>query len=82
MDTQATGTHILQVIHWSSQTDAEEPIDATPADSATTGNQFRLTGDEWHYNLDTAATGMSKGQWQVVATLADGTHHTVWIQLK
>jgi hypothetical protein len=74
--------HTLQAIKYSDQTTADSPIDATPTDAATTGNQFRLTGDEWHFNLDTKATGMSAGIWLLRATLSDGTQHSVWIQIK
>ena len=76
------GVHTLQVIKYNNATTAAEPIDATPTDAATTGNQFKLTGDEWHFNLDTKATGMSAGIWQLKATLSDGSTHTVWISLK
>ena len=76
------GVHTLQVIKYNNATTAAEPIDATPTDAATTGNQFKLTGDEWHFNLDTKATGMSTGTWQLKATLSDGSSHTVWIGLK
>ena len=74
--------HTLQAIHYTTATDSDPPIDATPQDAATTANEFRLSGDQWHYNLDTEQTGMSKGQWQMVATLSDGTTHYVWIQVK
>lgn len=76
------GTHTLQAIKWSSQTNADPPIDATPTDAATTGNQFRLVGSEWHFNLNTNATGMSVGIWQLIATLSSGSQHSVWIQIK
>jgi hypothetical protein len=76
------GVNTLQVVKWSDSTTAGAPIDATPGEAASTGDQFRLTGDEWHFNLDTKATGMSAGRWQLIATLADGTQHTAWIQLK
>jgi hypothetical protein len=76
------GAHTLQVIKYNSETTAAEPIDATPTDAATTGNQFKLTGDEWHFNLDTKATGMTTGTWQLKATLGDGSTHLVWIALK
>jgi hypothetical protein len=36
----------------------------------------------WHFNLDTRATGMSLGLWQLLATLSDGSQHAAWIQLK
>lgn len=74
--------HALQVIQYNNETTAAEPIDATPTDAATTGNQFKLTGDEWHFNLDTKATGMTTGTWQLKATLSDGSTHLVWVALK
>lgn len=77
-----TGVHTLQAIKWSNVTDAEPPIDATPTDAATAGNQFRLADGVWHFNLDTQATGLSAGKWQLVATLSDGSQHSVWIQIK
>ncbi|MEK7674552.1 MAG: HYR domain-containing protein [Verrucomicrobiota bacterium] len=77
-----TGVHSLEAIHWSTVTNSDPPIDATPSDAATTGNQFRLVGSEWHFNLDTKATGMSVGIWQLIATLSDGSQHSVWIQIK
>src|SRR5262249_34521371 len=48
-----TGIHTLQAIKYSNATTGDTPIDATPTEAATTGNQFRLVGDEWHFNLDT-----------------------------
>lgn len=77
-----TGTHRLQVIKFTDATTSDDPIDATPQGAATTGNQFRLTDDQWQFNLDTKATGMTKGIWQLSATLSDGSQHAVWIQLK
>ena len=76
------GIHTLQAIKYSNQTTSDTPIDATPTEAATTGNQFRLTGDEWHFNLDTKGTGMSTGIWNLRATLSDGSQHSVWIQIK
>jgi hypothetical protein len=77
-----TGVHTLQAIKWSSAIDSDAPIDATPTDAATTGNQFTLTGTEWHYNLSTKGSGFSVGTWQLRATLQDGTVKTVWITIK
>ena len=77
-----TGIHRLQAVKYSDATTAAAPIDATPQDAATTGNQFRLADSQWHFNLDTKAAGMTTGIWQLVATLADGSHHRVWIQIK
>ncbi|HEY9173663.1 MAG TPA: HYR domain-containing protein [Verrucomicrobiae bacterium] len=76
------GVHRLQLVKFSDATNSEEPIDASPQDAATTGNEFRLTDGQWHFNLDTKATGMTKGIWQLVATLSDGSQHRAWIQLK
>lgn len=77
-----TGIHTLQVIKWTSQTDSETPLDADSADARTEGNQFRLVGHKWVFVLDTRDTGMSRGRWQIVATLSDGSLHTAWVQMK
>ena len=77
-----TGVHTLQAVKYTAATTTETPIDATPQDAATSGNQFRLSGGQWTFNLDTKATGMSIGIWQLTMTLSDGSAHTVWIQLK
>jgi hypothetical protein len=77
-----TGAHKLQAVKYSGSTTAGTPIDATPQDAATTGNQFQLESGEWHFNLDTKTTGMSIGIWQLIGTLSDGSQHTCWIQLK
>jgi hypothetical protein len=77
-----TGTHRLQAVKWSDPTTAAPPINAKPQDQATSGNQFRLTDGQWHFNLDTKSTGMTIGKWQLIATLSDGSVHSVWIQLK
>ncbi len=79
----ATGVHTIQVSKFSSATTMDAPIDATPTDAATSGNQFRLTDastGEWHFNLSTK--GLSKGIWQIKATLSDGSTHTAFIELK
>jgi hypothetical protein len=78
-----TGAHTIQLQRVSNATDTATPIDATPTDAATSGNAFRLddaaTGT-WHFNLDTK--GLSKGVWQIRVTLADGSLHTAFIELK
>jgi hypothetical protein len=76
-----TGIHTLQAIYYSSATDSDQAIDATPTDAATTGNQFRLTDSEWHFNLSTKG-GFRAGTWILQATLQDGSIHTVWITIK
>jgi hypothetical protein len=77
-----TGVHRLQVIKYSDELTAGAPIEARSSDQATTGNQFRLTGHQWHFNLDTGATAMSDGIWLLRAMLSDGSQHSAWIQLK
>ena len=77
-----TGVHTLQAVKYSDATTSTPSIDATPQDAATTGNRFRLTDGQWQFNLDTKATGMSVGIWQLIVTLSDGSRHRVWIQLK
>ena len=76
-----TGIHTLQAIKYSSAVDSDPAIDATPTDAATTGNQFRLTDGEWHFNLSTRS-GFSTGTWKLIATLSDGSTHYVWITIK
>jgi len=75
------GIHTLQAIKYNNALDSDPPIDATPTDAATTGNQFRLTDSQWHYNLSTKA-GFSQGTWKLIATLQDGSTRTVWITIK
>jgi len=78
-----TGIHTLSMAKFSNAVDSEPAIDATPTDAATTGNQFRLTGTEWHYNLDTKRTpNITAGTWLVTAKLQDGSTKTVWISIK
>ena len=78
-----SGIHTFQAIRYSTSTHSEPPIDATPTDAATTGNQFRLTDNQWHYNLDTKPWPTNGfGTWLLVATLQDGSVHTVWITIK
>ena len=77
-----SGVHRLEVIQYTSQTNADPPIDATPTDAATTGDEFQLNGSQWQFNLDTKATGMTPGIWLLQATLSDGSQHTAWIQIK
>jgi len=80
-DSLLTGIHTLRAVKYSSAVDSDPAIDATPTDAATTGNQFRLTDGEWHFNLGTR-TGFSTGTWKLIATLADGGTHYVWITIK
>ena len=78
-----TGVHTIQVTKFSSATTPVLAIDATPTDAATTGNEFRLTDaatSEWQFNLSTKS--LSRGIWQIKATLSDGSTHTAFIDLK
>jgi hypothetical protein len=78
-----TGIHTIQLAKFSNSTSSDTAIDATPTDAATTGNQFRLTGTEWHFNLDTKRTvGITAGIWLVTAKLHDGSTKTVWVEIK
>jgi hypothetical protein len=72
----------LQAAKYSNATDSDPPIDATPTDAATDGNHFRLTGTDWHFNLSTKGSGFTAGTWLLVATLQDGSKHSVWISIK
>jgi hypothetical protein len=77
------GAPTLQLAKLTSATTSDAAIDATPTDAATAGNQFRLTyatTGEWHFNIDTSR--LSKGTWQINATLADGSVHVAIIELK
>jgi hypothetical protein len=76
-----TGIHKLQAVKYSNATTVDgDPIDATPTDAATTGNQFRVTGADWHFNLSTK--GLTAGTWLLIATLEDGSKYSVWISIK
>jgi len=46
----------------------------------TGGGNFNLVGNEWHFNWDTS--GRSKGVYELVATLQDGSARTVFVKLK
>jgi len=76
-----TGIHTLRAVKYGNAVDSDPPIDATPTDAATTGNQFRLTDGGWHFNLSTRI-GFSTGTWKLIATLSDGSPHYVWITIK
>jgi len=69
-------------VKYSSAVDSDPAIDASPTDAATTGNQFRLTDGQWHFNLSTKNSGFGQGTWKLIATLSDGSKHEVWIMLK
>jgi hypothetical protein len=78
-----TGVHTLQAIKYSNATTFDSPIDATPTEAATSGNQFRLTDSEWHFNLSTKGLGNNgQGIWLLKATLFDGSSYTVWVSIK
>jgi hypothetical protein len=78
-----TGDHTIQVSKCDSTAGGEAAIDATPTDAATDGNLFRLTDPatgQWHFNLGTKS--LAKGTWKIIVTLADGSVHFVYVDLK
>jgi hypothetical protein len=78
-----TGVHTLTAVKYSNATDSDPAIDATPTDAVTVGNQFRWTGSEWHFNINTKALGGgAQGTWLLKATLFDGSAYSVWISIK
>jgi hypothetical protein len=78
-----TGVQTLQAIKYSNATDGDAAIDATPTDAVSTGNQFRFTGTEWQFNMNTKALGgNAQGTYLLKATLFDGSNYTVWISIK
>ncbi len=74
------GTITLQLVRYTSATDSDPPIDATSTDAATIGNQFRLTGGQWHYNLNTRP--LTAGTWMLIATMSDGSQHSAWVAIR
>jgi hypothetical protein len=76
-----TGSHTIQATKYSSTTTSDPAMDVAATDSATTGNQFRLTDGQWHFNLSTKS-GFSAGTWLIEARLEDGSKHSAWIALK
>jgi hypothetical protein len=48
--------------------------------SGDTGNLFKVSGDEYHYNLNTK--NLAQGTYQIRAVLDDGTIRTVPLALK
>lgn len=77
-----TGVHRLQVVRYVDATHSEDPIDAATQGAANNGNQFRFVDGEWHLNLSTKSTGMTRGIWKLIATLSDGSRHQAWIELR
>jgi hypothetical protein len=76
------GVHTLRAIRALSATSNEPPIDLVQSGSPATGNQFLFIDGKWHFNLDTRASQMTAGIWQLVAWLSDGSQHRAWIQIK
>jgi hypothetical protein len=44
------------------------------------GGNFKLVGNEWHFNWDTS--GLARASYKLTATLQDGSQKVVWIRLK
>jgi hypothetical protein len=55
-------------------------MEAVSTSAATDGNLFRVSGNQYIFNLSTKP--LSVGTWQIKATLDDGTSKTVIISLK
>jgi len=80
-----TGDNKISVVKCDNQASPETAIDATPTDKATTGSLFRLTNastGQWQFNLSTKTAGMSRGRWQIIATLSDDSVHSVYVDIK
>ena len=80
-----TGNQTISVVKCSSLVGTELAIDATPAGAATTGNLFRLTSastGRWQFNLNVKKAGMTRGRWQIIATLSDGSVHSAYVDIK
>jgi hypothetical protein len=77
-----TGADKLQMVKYNSATTSGIPIDVIGQGLGTSGNQFALTGSDWHFNLDTKASHVDAGIWQILLTLSDGSQHTAWVQIK
>ena len=75
-----TGAHTLTLTKYHTAGTFDSPINATSTDGVAIGNQFRLTGNQWHYNLSTS--GLSSGIWKLTATLSGGIEHVVWIRIQ
>jgi len=43
---------------------------------------FRLSDQNWQFNLDTKGTGITKGTWQLTAMLSGGSQHVVRVEMK
>jgi len=46
------------------------------------GGNFKLVGNEWHFNWDTTGAGIKRGSYQLTATLQDGSKKSVYLELK
>jgi hypothetical protein len=78
-----TGIHTLKAQKWSDGSPDGDEVIAVATDAATTGNQFRLTDSQWHFNFDTKALGNAgQGTWFFEATLFDGSKYNVWLAIK
>jgi hypothetical protein len=80
-----TGDQTISVARCSSQVGTEVALDATPKDRATKSNLFKLTSaakGQWQFNLSIRNAGMSRGRWQIIATLSDGSVHSAYVDIK
>jgi hypothetical protein len=78
-----TGIHTLRAQRYSAGVPEGDEVIAIATDAATTGNQFRLTDSQWHFNFDTKALGnLGHGTWLFEVTLFDGSKYNVWLAIK
>ena len=81
--TPGSGIHTLRAVKYGNETTPGEEVIAVATDAATTGNQFRFTDGQWHFNFNTKNLGNAgQGTWLFEATLFDGSKYTVWLGIK
>ena len=51
-----------------------------PSGTVVNGGNFQMVQNVWHFNWDT--TGLSRGAYQLIVTLQDGTTETVFVGVK
>jgi hypothetical protein len=77
-----TGVHTISLQKVSGAIDTGDTVIPGSTDAASTGNQFRLSDGQWHFNVNTKTSDFSAGTWRATATLSDGSTHTAYISLK
>lgn len=79
-DSVTTAVVSLSLYAVSNDVPAEEPLDIESTSGADTGNYFRVSDDQYLYNLNTKT--LAVGTYQIRAVLDDGTSRTVPLALK